>query len=291
MVSLEDKQQAGNHWPKIGPLDRIPGWLRDNDFLLTGHPLPTFSYKKSYRLWFCLHNETLNIWIHFIGSVAFVAITFLLAKDAITDNQLNTSVGDIVAFSASTIAAAVYFGLSSTFHTLRSHSFSAQRFWGKMDVLGICLLACGCGCSATYYAFYNDWNALTLYWSLSASVTAVSARTLCDTVGGGSQTRSLRGAMFSLLAMSALLPIFHKAILLGWDQACYQIGAHWILAEGVALLVGVGLFVSRLPDRLDPGCFDFLGHSHQLLHSLVVVAAAFHVKALLIAFAYRQLLY
>lgn len=40
-----------------------------------------------------------------------------------------------------------------------------------------------------------------------------------------------------------MLPIFHSIGLLGWDQATLQIGAQWFLAEGLALLAGVLIFV------------------------------------------------
>jgi adiponectin receptor len=55
--------------------------------------------------------------------------------------------------------------------------------------------------------------------------------------------RTLRAGVFALLGLSAMLPIFHSIGLLGWDQATLQIGAQWFLAEGLALLAGVLIFV------------------------------------------------
>ena len=30
-------------WPPIACEDQIPAWLRDNEYILTGHPMPTHS--------------------------------------------------------------------------------------------------------------------------------------------------------------------------------------------------------------------------------------------------------
>ncbi|KAF3936342.1 hypothetical protein ABW19_dt0210095 [Dactylella cylindrospora] len=278
---------ASIYWPVIGKKDQIPGWLRDNDFIITGHPMPTYSYKRSFRLWRCLHMETMNIWTHLLGTIGFIAAGAALYSHART-YTLGLSAGDYFAFGVSVTAAAVCFGISTTFHTLRSHSYNVHHFWGRLDIFGICVLAAGGGASANYYAMYCNETARKAYWALNVFSAAGAAFTLFDTGGGGSKMRTLRGGTFSLLAISAMLPIFHAIGILGWPEACAQIGAHWYLAEGLSLLVGVGLFVGRLPERLNPGTFDIWGHSHQLFHSFAVAGTAFHVMALVTSFGYRR---
>lgn len=98
----------------------------------------------------------------------------------------------------------------------------------------------------------------------------------------------LRGGVFSLLGLFAMLPIFHSAGQMGWSRACVEIGAGWYLAEALTLLTGVGLFVSRIPERLSPGSFDIWGHSHQLFHVCAVLGGVFHAMALVTGYLYRQ---
>jgi hypothetical protein len=58
-----DRQPDENgYWHTITTKDQIPGWLRGNDYIVGGHPMPTHSYKRSFRLWRSLHMETMNIW-------------------------------------------------------------------------------------------------------------------------------------------------------------------------------------------------------------------------------------
>ena len=266
---------SNTYWPAIGSKDEIPGWLRDNDFIVNGHPMPNYSYRKSFRLWRCLHMETMNIWTHLLASVACVISGTVLYHHSRSSGRHSPTLGDNFAFGTSLVAAAVCFSLSTTFHTLRSHSYNIHHFWGKMDVLGICILASGGGASATYYAFYGYVVAQRVYWGLGLCSAAAAGVTLFDTGGGGSKMRTLRGGVFSLLAISAMLPIFHSIALVGWTRACRQIGAQYFLAEGLSLLLGVGCFVGRLPERLSPGMFDIWGHSHQLFHSFAVLALHF----------------
>ena len=284
----DNSHQRQVYWPSIASKDDIPGWLRDNDFIIHGHPMPTYSYRRSLRLWQCLHMESVNIWTHLVGSLAFLALGVHLYLYTSVSRSLHPDLHDTFAFGISFLAATVCFSLSTTFHTLRSHSYNVHHFWGKMDILGVCVLALGGGTSMTFYAFYCDPTVQWIYWILNITSAGATAVTLFDTGGGGNKMRTMRGGVFSALALSAMLPAFHSVALTGWDRACNEIGVHWYLAEALTLLLGVGLFVGRLPERLSPGSFDIWGHSHQLFHICAVIGTGFHVLGLKRAFEYRH---
>ena len=286
--ALDKPYEQQGYWPLIAGKDDIPGWLRDNHFIIHGHPMPTYSYRRSFRLWRCLHMETVNIWTHLLGSIIFVAIGVTFYQYISFARGLQFNVGDLFAFGIFFTSAAVCFGLSATFHTLRSHSYNVHHFWGKMDILGICVLALGGGASMTYYVLYCSPATQRVYWTVNAISAGAAAVTLFDTGGGGNKMRTLRGGVFSLLATSAMLPAFHSVALAGWARARTEIGVHWYLAEALSLLLGVSLFVGRIPERLSPGSFDIWGHSHQLFHSCALVGTAFHVVGLVAGFRYRQ---
>ncbi|XP_071075864.1 membrane progestin receptor delta isoform X4 [Desmodus rotundus] len=54
-----------------------------------------------------------------------------------------------------------------------------------------------------------------------------------------------------------------------------------------ALLTGF-LFTSHLPERLAPGRFDYIGHSHQLFHICAVLGTHFQLEAVLADMGSRQ---
>ena len=157
--------------------------------------MPTYSYRRSFRLWRCLHMETINIWTHLLGSAGFVATGVILYQYTSTVRSLRLTTGDFFAFGTSITSAAVCFGLSATFHTLRSHSYHVHHLWGKMDILGICVLALGGGMSMTYYAFYCSPAIRRVYWAVNTLSAGAAAFTLFDTGGGGNKMRTLRGGV------------------------------------------------------------------------------------------------
>ena len=225
--TLVESDDQKSYWPLIASNDNIPGWLRDNDYIVHGHPMPTYSYRRSFLLWQCLHMETVNIWIHLLGCAVFIAIGVTLYQYTSASRDLRFSIGDLFAFGISNTAATVCFGLSATFHTLRSQSYNVHRFWEKMDILGICVLALGDAMSMTFHPFYCSPATQRVYWTVNGISAGAAAITLFDTGGGGSKMRTLRRSVFGLLAISAMLPAFHSVGLTGWTRACNEIGAHW----------------------------------------------------------------
>ncbi|KAF2467373.1 HlyIII-domain-containing protein [Lindgomyces ingoldianus] len=284
---------SNSKWPQIGHWDSVPLWLRDNEFIRTGHPLPTFSLQKSFRLWFCIHNEFVNIHSHAFGSsLALAAGAVLLAKSYTPDLPPSASLpssaglGDRLAFAAFFGASALCFGFSAIFHTLRSHSYNVHHFWGRMDIIGINILVLGGGVSANYYALHCHTTLQRIYWITILGSCVLASSTLVVGKHRSPKWRTLRGGVFALLGLSAMLPIIHGIGRLGWVNAKQHIGAQWYLLEAISLLTGVTLFVTRLPEKLRPGSFDIWGNSHQLFHFCAVGAMVFHFFALRKGFEY-----
>jgi adiponectin receptor len=52
--------------------------------------------------------------------------------------------------------------------------------------------------------------------------------------------------------------------------------------------MGATIYASRVPERWMPGKLDLIGHSHQLWHITVVLAALVHYKAILVLLQWRD---
>lgn len=136
---------------------QLPQWMKDNDFIKSGHRPALNSYWDCVKSIFRIHTETGNIWTHllgiyshifpfnkdctilflfpFLGFVLFVAIWilfFVFAPDSIQWQ-------DKLVFSAFFVGAVICLGFSCIFHTLCCHSPKVSRFTNKL-VLSQCLL-------------------------------------------------------------------------------------------------------------------------------------------------------
>lgn len=56
----------------------------------------------------------------------------------------------------------------------------------------------------------------------------------------------------------------------------------------VILQLGAVTYACRIPERWYPGKFDIMGHSHQLWHAAVVLAAWVHYLAIMILLQWRD---
>ena len=64
--------------------------------------------------------------------------------------------------------------------------------------------------------------------------------------------------------------------------------AGWFALMGASYILGVVVYISRIPERFYPGTFDFIGQSHNIWHLFVVAAALFHYLGSLEVFHIRQ---
>uniref|UniRef100_H0WCZ0 Progestin and adipoQ receptor family member 6 n=1 Tax=Cavia porcellus TaxID=10141 RepID=H0WCZ0_CAVPO len=103
-------------------------------------------------------------------------------------------------------------------------------------------------------------------------------------------SKVLRTAAFAYPFLFDNLPLFYRlGLCWGRTYSCEQEalssshGYHLLCA----LLTGF-LFASHLPERLAPGRFDYIGHSHQLFHICAVLGTHFQLEAVLSDMGSRQ---
>ncbi len=86
------------------------------------------------------------------------------------------------------------------------------------------------------------------------------------------------------MGLSAVIPVIHGLFALGYRKLNRAIGLSWLITQGALYILGAALYAARVPERVWPGKFDLFLSSHQIFHVLVIVAAAVHLKGLMIAF-------
>lgn len=108
--------------PYIGvKADAMP-YLTQGCHLETGWRINFFSYKQAFCSMFMIHNETVNIWSHLIGSVVFMGLAFYVAiLTAFKDPELATKMLDqahtpVMPLYISVGSAIVMLGASAYFH-------------------------------------------------------------------------------------------------------------------------------------------------------------------------------
>mmetsp|Transcript_4606 Transcript_4606/g.4475 ORF Transcript_4606/g.4475 Transcript_4606/m.4475 type:complete len:116 (+) Transcript_4606:827-1174(+) len=99
------------------------------------------------------------------------------------------------------------------------------------------------------------------------------------------ELRWFRGTIFLILGLLGVIPSVH---LVYSDQADYFVTAFaCYLMMAASYIVGVLIYIARVPERLYPGKFDFCGNSHNIWHCFVVAAAVWHYVGSLQAYHIR----
>lgn len=140
----------------------LPAWRRDNAFILTGYRADSGSYLGSARSLLYLHNESVNIWTHLVGAVAFPAAGWWLYQ-TVAPRYASATPSDVLVFACFFAGAAVCLGMSATYHTLCNHSESVARWGNKLDYSGIICLIVGSYVPALYYGLFCRPDLMTVY--------------------------------------------------------------------------------------------------------------------------------
>jgi adiponectin receptor len=273
--------------------DQLPDWARDNELIGGGYRQhPTESFRLSARSIFALHNETLNIWTHLSGLLAFAGVfASLLARarpatGAATTGAASWSAGDYAAWGCFCAGCLACLGFSTCFHVLMNHSEAVHRRTITLDYVGIVLLIWGSHIVATHFLFWCDSRMQAV---LMAAITAFGAAVITTMLVPrfmGPRYRVFRAALFASMGASGIFPIGLFAARHAGCAECQHVAALFFGMLG-AYAVGVVAYALRFPECVlrQPGRLDVFGGSHQWLHVAVLGGCALHYQAAAVAMA------
>lgn len=294
------KQNSGNHIErttkiiKLYSYEEIPDWQKDNSYIHHGYVMENNSFKECFDSLFYLHNETVNIYTHLIpgltfGLICVVGIFFIYYLNHFYFPLYPTTTWkDIFIISIFISGCATTLCLSSYFHCFKAHSPDVAKIGNKLDYLGIILLIVSSMISINYYAFYNHPNIRNFFWGITFIFgLACSIVTLLERFRT-TAFRAYRATMFVMFGLSGVFPIIYGALMFDLDEFLNRSQFKWILLEGIFYCFGAFLYAMRIPERFNPGGYDLFGHSHQIFHVLVVIAACCHGKGLLDSYKFTH---
>ncbi|XP_072918454.1 LOW QUALITY PROTEIN: membrane progestin receptor delta-like [Hemitrygon akajei] len=158
------------------------------------------------------------------------------------------------------------------------------------DVVGIIESRLKEGCAITYraYVMADSWVNNVLHSCFVRSLP--STPLVCTTLSCYSRflrseqprlSKTFRLTAFTYPFLFDNLPLFYR-LFLCWGEDCSHntsVPTHY--CHLLFAFLTFFLFASHLPERLAPGCFDYIGHSHQLFHICAVAGTHFQLEAII----------
>lgn len=275
-------------------------WQQDNHFIRSGYVKETNTLSGCLHSLLYLHNETVNIYSHLIpSSIILLSVWYYLEYHLpMYDNYLGE--WEKVNFFQFAAAATACMLMSSIFHCIKSHSHKVCKAGNQLDYFGIIILITCSLISVMLFAFYDQ-----PFWKYSFIAIFLVLGSVCTVVTLHPQFatptyRPLRSLMFICFGLSGVLPVIAAVKLFGYHAAVERAAAQWLVLEGFFYISGAVLYAMRVPERFTHvdvdhqtllqkpvvGTFDIFGHSHQIFHFFVVIAAFCHWTALVGCYNY-----
>mmetsp|Transcript_10111 Transcript_10111/g.24890 ORF Transcript_10111/g.24890 Transcript_10111/m.24890 type:complete len:369 (-) Transcript_10111:240-1346(-) len=270
-----------NQYFRLVSLEELPKWRQShcNPYILNGYRENCENYKSCLVSICYIHNESLNIWSHGIGLLAFLVFIGYTYGHTIWDSEgeKRGSYIDALIFAPFLLGATTCLLLSTLYHTFEPCSQKISLGWAKADYIGVTFLIWGSYFPVVHYLFYCQWFWQVLYLGI---ITVLSIATGVISVLDSFATGGLhffRAILFSSLGVSGLAPIIHFAAtnkIVGEDATKIS----YLLAMGVFYLTGAMFYAMRIPERWFPGSCttDILLSSHFIFHMLVLSGAVCH---------------
>ncbi|XP_026175790.1 membrane progestin receptor gamma-B isoform X2 [Mastacembelus armatus] len=267
--------------PRVFTINQVPKVFHE-DSIISGYRHPRSSATDCVLSLFQLTNETLNIWTHFLPSWYFLwkLVTVVLMQSAWQDSFT----WPLVVFL---VSCCIYPLASSCAHTFSTMSVRARHICFFFDYGGLSLYSLGSAIVFSAYVFPDKWvNSVfhRCYIPVAALNTLICTSLACYSRFPEYQSpkfsKTVRIVAFTFPYLFDNIPLFYR-VFLCVREGCTDNDTNILHYNHIALAFLTGfLFATHLPERLAPGSFDYIGHSHQLFHVCGILGTHFQMKAI-----------
>ncbi|XP_042172949.1 membrane progestin receptor gamma-B-like isoform X2 [Oncorhynchus tshawytscha] len=267
--------------PRVFTIHQVPKVFHE-DSIISGYRHPRSSATDCILSLFQLTNETLNIWTHFLPTWYFLwkLLTVVLMRDVWSDSFT----WPLLVFLMS---CCVYPLASSCAHTFSTMSTRARHICFFFDYGALSLYSLGSAITYSAYVIPDKWvNSLFHQYYIPIAVVNTVICTALACYSRFSECKSpkfgkfLRILAFALPYLFDNIPLFYR-LYLCVGEGCTDNDTNALHHTHIALaFLTAFLFATHLPERLAPGSFDYIGHSHQLFHVFGIIGTHFQMEAI-----------
>ncbi|XP_030015722.1 membrane progestin receptor gamma-B [Sphaeramia orbicularis] len=282
--------------PRVFTINQVPKVFHE-DCIISGYRYPHSSATDCVLSLFQLTNETLNIWTHFLPTWYFLwkLVTVVVMQMAWQDSFT----WPLLVYL---LSCCIYPLASSCAHTFSTMSARARHICFFFDYGALSFYSLGSAVTYSAYIFPDQWvNSVfhRFYIHIAVINTVICTGLACysrlglpflqynhHTIKRFPECQSpkfskvVRVVAFAYPYLYDSIPLFYRVFLCVGD-GCTDNDTNTLHYNHIALAFFTGfLFATHLPERLAPGSFDYIGHSHQLFHVCGILGTHFQMKAI-----------
>ena len=235
-----------------------------NEFILDGYRICA-NFKESWKSLTYVHNETGNIFTHILASLVFVGILISVWQ------WDGPTFMDKVMFSVFCVCAIKCFLASTLFHLHSNQCLKTHNLFVCIDYSGISFMVMGSSMVVTYYLYYCNGLAQTIFLGFLTCLSLVGI--VGSFVDYFKKHPVVRVYVFMATSFASAIP-FLLYVAYNLKFPFYGInGFLGMLMMALFYIGGATIYAMRIPERYAPGIFDIWMHSHQWWHLFAFFAA------------------
>jgi adiponectin receptor len=251
---------------------------------ITGGYRSELTLRAALMTLFTIHNESGNIWSHILGFFVMVGFgSYFIFSTSEYDHEAPRWPHVLYIIGSLYVLA-----VSTTAHLLCCMGRKAYTMVWKFDYSAIAVVMWSMYVPWCWYIFACDTPVIKAVYIGVSGILALScvALGLSDTFQDP-KYHHLQPACFCLLGASGLAPMLHAAL---WFWSVWNVKIALLLTAMQMLcnLIGAVLFSTRFPEKYFPGKLNAWGHSHFIMHILVVIAFVCYFYAGLLLWQWRS---
>lgn len=282
--------------PPVLSSHQVPKVFQEES-IMSGYRHPRSSATDCILSLFQMTNETLNIWTHFLPTWYFLwkLLSVVLLYSAWQDSYT----WPLLIYLTSICLYPLASSCAHTFSTMSARARHIGFFW---DYGALSFYSLGSAMAYSQYAFPDKWINSTFHRCFVPI--AMCNSVLCTGLACCSRLglpflhydhdtimrfrecprpkfgKVLRVLAFAWPYLFDNIPLFYR-VFLCTGVGCTSTSTNTLHGYhiGLAFLTGF-LFATHLPERLAPGSFDYIGHSHQLFHVCAILGTHIQMQAL-----------
>ncbi|XP_054471815.1 membrane progestin receptor beta [Anoplopoma fimbria] len=279
--------------PTVRDVD-VPPLFRER-FILSGYRPVGLPWRCYVLSLFQIHNETLNVWSHLLAAVcvALRFMAFTILRGGGPEGQGFSADVSSLPLVLYALSAITYLSCSAVAHLLQSHSELSHYSMFLLDYVGVAVYQYGCAMALFLYSADTAWTQSMLgqvFLPAAALLAWFSCATCCYAKLRFRRPYPLHRKLCQVVPMGVaylldISPVAHRLATSSWTAGS-ALPLHFL--QVVLFLLSAFFFSCPVPERFCPGCYDIVGHGHQLFHVLLSLCTLVQQEALFQDFLWRR---
>lgn len=265
-----DENLLRNRDSNLNLLD-MPTWMNSNKYILSGYR-PTEKNVCFYgKTVFTIHNETINIWTHMLGTLTFIGLLGYLNRD----ENLGIYTGQAIIMNLYVISCCLTYLFSSIMHTFYPINECYCKKLQSLDYVGIGLQIFTTLQVFVYYCFYCQEDLQLIYMNVMGAFNILCLVALTSSKLTSNEYKNIKVGCFLSQCFLFVIPMVHRLLLYENNRYDKVIRSQMVYF-GVAFIVFalcIVFYLGLIPERFVKGKSDIIGHSHQIFHILSVLGS------------------